>query len=246
MNKKIKKEKAVAAGIVVLLIIATVLVFIFCPPVACFNKKFYVCATTKELDLHGFSYDWPMYYLKFFNKLQTLKLYEPAQDDLIYIPETKTLKDITLSFADITDASSVSAFDRTENLNFYGSKINFDGFGSREVKKLTFDSCGLFDLGKHGHFSSLEELTINNCFFDKEDFSYTLTYDNKGQVITDSSAFSDLAGIQKLNFDNIKFEDVSGFIGMANLQEIVIGKDVFSDENIEKLTNAGIKVSSKS
>ncbi len=245
MNKKVKKEKAVAAVVIFLIIIATVLVFIFWPPVACYNKQFYVCATTKELDLHGFSFDWPMYYLQFFKKLQKLNLYEPVQDDLKYIPETRTLKDITLSFAEIKDASSVKAFDCTENLHFYGSKVYFDGFGSRDVKNLSFVSCGIFDLGKHGHFSSLEELTFSNCFFDKEDFSYTLTYDNKGQVVKDSSAFSGLAGVKKLYFDNIVFEDVSGFIGMANLQEIVAGEGVFSPENTEKLTTAGIKVSAK-
>lgn len=245
MNKKVKKEKAVAAVVIFLIIIATVLVFIFWPPVACYNKQFYVCATTKELDLRGFSFDWPMYYLQFFKKLQKLHLYEPVQDDLKYIPDTRTLTEISISFADITDASSVKALDCTENLHFYGSKFSFDGYSSSEVRNLSFQSCGIFDLDKHGHFSSLEELTFNNCFFDKEDFSYTLTYDNPGQVITDTGAFSTLAGVRKLNFDRMIIKDISGFIGMANLQEIVAGEGVFSPENTEKLTSAGIKVSAK-
>ena len=246
MNKSAKREKVIVAIILFLIAAITGLVFAFFPPVASFNKKWYVTATTKELELYKTPSDWPMYYLQFFRSLKTLRLYEPTKEDMKYIPDTKTLKDITISFGEITDASSVKALDCTEKLHFYGASFSFDNYSPSEVKYLSFESCGIFDLDRHGHFSKLEELSFDNCFFDYPEFSYTLTYDNPGQVLKDTSAFSDLASIKKLYFDRMTITDISGFTNMANLQEIIVGSGVFSDEIIDKLALAGIKVSTKS
>jgi hypothetical protein len=244
MNKPRKLEKIISVCIILVIMVTAGLVFAFCPPVAYFNTEFYVTGTTKELDLCGSPTDWPLYYLQFFGNLKKLHLYGASESDLQYIPKTKTLTDISMSFTDIKEPSAVKSFDTINTLSFYGSRFSFDGFASDKIKTLTFDSCDIDDLDKHGIFSSLEELSFNNCYFDSEDFSYTnAMYRTDDQIIKDSSGFAGLATVKKLSFDHLIFEDINGFLNMSSLKEIVAPENAFSSENIDKLANAGIKVS---
>lgn len=185
------------------------------------------------------------YGLQYFNKLRTLDISYGYEQEFRYMPDTDTLNDISLAFTAVNDPADIKALVNAERLHFLITRFNFDSFGSDNIKTMSFQSCCIENLDKHGCFPALEELAFYNCYFDRDDFTFGLMMDKSDdtQIITDSSAFAGLDSVKRLRFDRIIFEDISGFLDMESLEEISIYNNEISDENIALLENAGIKIS---
>ena len=237
------KKTVISAAIAAVLLILSVLYLAFHPFVYLNGKLLSTDVTALELDYLNAA-NRSCYGLQYFDKLQTLRISHGYEQEFVYIPGTETPNEITLAFTSVKEPADIKALENAGTLHFLVARFDFDGFGSDKIKDLSFQSCCIDNFNGHGALPNLEELTFYNCYFDREDFSFGLMMDKSDdtQTIADTNAFAALDSVKRLCFDRIIFEDISGFLDMDSLEEIKISSDELSEENIEKLEKAGIKV----
>ena len=174
-----------------------------------------------------------------FTQLETLHIdnYIQDQDDYIkFISSNRKLKCLQITCSSIGDASFMNPMSGLEVVHLFETDIDFSSIASKNVSKMELISCNIENLDMLKNCSSLKQLELYKG-------SYEGIQKNKDSyVLKDSAIFSELDSIVELDIQDLKIEDIKGFLMMDSLMKIHVNKDNMTQGQMDELESAGIQI----
>lgn len=170
------------------------------------------------------------------HNLCSLELNKADSEILKSIPQMDSITSLNLSFSKVDDATVLNSMRNLEKIHMLESEIDVTNCSLKKVNSIDFVSCDITSLYCLNNLDSLRELSIFKCSgteLVKEDYEF---------VLKDSSVFSEMENITKLSVKGYVIQDASGFANMKSLKYLYVDDEALTNEQVEKLKNAGIEV----
>lgn len=175
--------------------------------------------------------------LKYFHNLESLTISCYIDDvDFNAISSLENLKHIIISGAKVRDSSFTQKLSNIESINYLDGEVDMEHFENNNLNRIGLYNCKIENIQMLSKCKNLKDLTIYQGKYKG------LQRVKNEYILKDSSVFSDFSSVTRLNLQDIKIENITGFQEMKSLKELTVSSGCVKEGLIDEIRKKGVNV----